>query len=153
MQTQSGIHSTVSRRPLVGMILAVLLAGCGDGKVLVIVKGKVLAKGQPAAGATVLFHPTTGDPTAQTASGVAGDDGTFAVSTGLDQGVPPGNYIVTLTWPDPSVKPTPQEMMMGMIEPGPDLLKGKYADKSTSTLKAEITGSTTELPPFEVEAP
>jgi hypothetical protein len=131
----------------------VFLSGCGGGNSLVPVTGKVLSKGQPAAGATLLFHPAINDVNAQTASAVADENGVYTISSGLEKGILPGSYSVTVTWPDPSVKPTQAQIMMGMVEPGPDMLKGRYSDKNSTTLKVEITGSTTEIPPLEVEAP
>jgi hypothetical protein len=111
-----------------------------------------MAGGKPASGAVLMFHPDT-DPTGVTASGTAGEDGTFVLTSGVDKGVTPGTYTVTVVWPDPSVKPTAAQMMQGMIEQGPDLLKGAYATKNVSKLKMEITSATTELPPIEVDGP
>ncbi len=136
---------------LVALGPPILITGCSGGKVLVPVKGTVKSKGQPLIGAMVMFHPE--DPIGLTASGVVGDDGMFTLASGVDQGITPGNYTVTITWPDPSVKPTPQQMMQGMIEPGPDLLKGKYASRQSSSLKTEVTTSLTEPVTFEVDGP
>jgi len=127
-------------------------AGCSDAKVMVAVSGSVIAKGQPVAGALVMFLPQS-DPIGLTASGVTAEDGKFVLSSGVDKGIAPGTYRVTITWPDPSVKPTEAEMMMGMMEQGPDLLKGAYATADASKLTAEITTSSAELPPFDIEVP
>jgi hypothetical protein len=93
------------------------------------------------------------NPNGQTTSAVTGDDGTFAVSTGLDKGLPPGKYTVTVTWPDPSVKATAAQAAVGFFPIGPDLLQGKYGTRATSTIKTEVTTETTVLAPFEVVIP
>ena len=129
-------HTRSGRVLALAVSLTVLFsAGCSDAKVMVAVKGSVVTKGKPVAGALVMFHPQS-DPTGQTASGVTSDDGTFTISSGVEQGIALGTYGVTITWPDPAVKPTDAEMMMGMIEQGPDLLKGTYATHEASKLTA-----------------
>lgn len=125
-------------------------AGCSGSDSLVVVKGKVTVDDAPANGALVLFHHD-GNPLAVTASGVVSEDGSFTLSSGLEKGVAPGKYTVTITWPDPTVQTTPQQMMQGMIADAPDLLDGAYAAKAKSTLKAEITASTTVIPPFDLK--
>lgn len=121
--------------------------GCGSSSSLVPATGSVSVKGKPAAGAMVLFHSQISD--AVTPSGAVAEDGTFKLMSGLEPGIAPGKYNVTITWPDPSKKPTANQIMMGLVEPGPDLLKGKYATKATTTLSADITSSTTTIPAFE----
>lgn len=128
------------------------VGGCGDSRKLVPVSGSVTVDGEPAVGATLLFHPES-DPAGVTASGTVRDDGTFTLVSGMDKGLTAGKYIVTVSWPDPSVKPTEAQMMMGMAEPGPDLLKGRYATKQGSGLSVEIAADTQQLPPFELEKP
>ena len=131
-------------------VLLMANAGCSGGDSLVVVKGNVTVNDSPANGALVLFHHD-GNSAAVTASGVVKEDGVFTLSSGLETGVAPGNYTVTITWPDPTVETTPQQMMQGMIADAPDLLDGAYATKATSTLKAEITASTTVIPPFNLK--
>ncbi len=128
--------------------LCMYLTGCDAGTRLVPVTGSISVKGKPAAGASILFHAE--DPAAQTVSAVTAEDGTFSLMSGTEPGIAPGNYVVTVTWPDASKKPTSAQIMMGTADAGPDLLKGKYATKSASTLKVEITTSTTALPAFEL---
>ncbi len=128
------------------------IAGCSDGKSLVSVNGKVHVKGQPAAGAIVLFHPES-DSAGLTASGVADVSGIYTLSSGLDKGIAPGKYIVTVTWPDPTVQTTPEQMMQGMIADAPDLLEGAYATRTVSKLRAEVPTTSGEIPTFELEMP
>lgn len=141
---------------LASVILALscfVAIGCSDAKpVLVPTKGSVKVGGEPAKGAIVMFHPQ-GNDKGQTASGVVGDDGTFTLSSGLEQGLAPGTYKVTVTWEAPGKEPTVQEKMQGLVEPGPDRLKGKYAEPGKTSLTAEIKAGQLELPPFNLEAP
>lgn len=139
-------------RKLALLFTVLALAGCSDNKSLVTITGKVQVKGQPAVGAVVLFHPES-DPAGMTASGVADESGVYTLSSGLDKGVAPGKYIVTVTWPDPTVETTPEQMMQGMIADAPDLLEGAYATRTTSSLKADVPTKSGEIAPFELEIP
>jgi len=126
--------------------------GCGgSGGGLVPVKGVVKVEGKPAAGAVVTFHLQDGGMNNSPATAIAGPDGSFSLTTGEAQGVKPGKYKVTVTWPDPSKKPSQKEIMMGAsVYDGPDLLGGKYASSQKSPLEVEITSGTKEIAPFEL---
>ena len=126
-------------------------SGCNPGPTLVQVQGKILVDGQPANGAVLLFHPDGG--TVKTVSSAqALEDGSFTLVTDTKPGIPAGSYIVTLTWPDPNHKVSDREKMMGMGEPGKDLLDGKYVTKDRSKIKMEIAAGATTLPPIEVKS-
>jgi hypothetical protein len=127
---------------------ALALGGC-SGSGLVPITGTVMVDGSPAAGAVLLFHPAD-DPRGTVATGVVEADGRYKLVSNMQEGAAPGKYKVAITWPDPKVQPTESQKMMGMVEPGPDLLKGKYATRESTTLTAEITGSTKEIPPFDL---
>lgn len=132
------------------LVLGLTLIGCGKGgPTLVPVTGSVTVDGKPANGATLIFHPTDKEmkliPAATT-----DESGKFKLATSAQEGVPVGSYDVTVTWPDPSVQPTPAQKLQGLGELGPDLLSGKYQKKGASGLKADITSSTKELPPFQL---
>lgn len=131
------------------IVVCLFTGGCSSAAKLIPVSGSVTVKGKPAEGAVVLFHPE-GNPTGMTASGVAGADGSFALVSATETGVAAGKYKVTIIWPDASKKPTPSQIMMGTAEDGPDLLQGKYASRDKSPLTAEVTATTTKLPPFEL---
>ena len=133
-------------------VLMMATFGCSGSDSLVVVKGKVTVDDSPANGALVMFHDD-GNPIAVTPSGVVAEDGSFTLSSGLEEGIAPGTYTVTIIWPDPTVETTPQDMMQGLIADAPDLLKGEYGAKSTSTLKAEVKASTIEIPPFNIKTP
>jgi hypothetical protein len=114
------------------------------------VSGTINVDGKPAEGATMIFFPNdaamTLIPSAQ-----ADASGKFTVITDGKNGIPTGSYDVTVTWPDPSVKPTESQRMQGLSEPGPDLLAGKYGKKGASGLKVDISASSKELPAFDLK--
>ncbi len=145
------IERLMSLRVLGVSMLLFVLVGC-NSKVMVPVKGSVTSDGKPLAGANVMMF-LDGNDRGQTAAAVTGEDGVFSISTGVDMGMAPGTYTVTITWPDPAIKPTPEQMMTGNRPDAPDLLYGKYASRASSTIKAEVTTSTQVLEPFDVVVP
>ena len=136
---------------LSAVALLVAANGCGSGSSLVPAKGKLTVDGKPAEGASVLFHPAAGPP-AKIGAAAVGADGSFALSTDGQLGIEPGSYDLSVVWPDPSVKPTEQQKMMGNVEPGPDLLKGKYMTKERAKLKVEVKSDTRELAPIDLKS-
>jgi len=133
------------------VLLALLLTtACSSGPKLYPVSGKVTVKGQPAVGATVMFFPSGGEKGASPSTGVCGADGTFTLSTGTGDGAPAGDYVVTVSWPDPKAKVSEQAKMMGMAGDAPDLLNGAYSKDRTS-LKATVKPEKNELDPFEIK--
>lgn len=132
-------------------ILGVSSLGCGKGgPSLVSVTGSVMVDGKPAEGASLIFFPKDASltliPSAQ-----ADASGKFSIITDGKNGIPTGLYDVTVIWPDPSVKPTESQRMQGLIEPGPDLLAGKYGKKGASGLSVDISASSKELPSFDLK--
>ena len=94
----------LSRRgaPVGALILAAALAGCSGGSQYAPVKGKVTHKGQPLAGATVVFTPDSKDATASTAPAITKEDGTYELQTNLPggktmSGAALGSYKVTVS--------------------------------------------------------
>jgi predicted small lipoprotein YifL len=126
------------------------LLGCGKGgPTLIPVTGSIEVDGKPANGATIIFHPTDKEMKLIPAT-TTDANGKFTLVTNAKPGIPVGSYDVTITWPDPAVQPTAAEKLQGLAEPGPDLLAGKYAKKGASGLKADVTSSTKDLPPFKL---
>ncbi len=133
--------------------LLVGLAGCGSGG-LPQVRGKVFFKDEPAAGAMVIFHPVA-DKTFNAVKpyGTVEADGTFRLTTrdqsqGVRDGVPAGDYAVTVYWPRASDK-----KLKGMDEERQEeasRLPAMYRSAETSGLKATITSATTEIEPFRL---
>jgi hypothetical protein len=140
-----------------GVVLAAGLLAVGacspSGPKLNPVTGKVLHNGQAAAGAIVTFHPeTSAGLDTVTSTGVAGDDGTFTLSTGADKGAKEGKYVVTVMWPDPKKKPTDKAMTTGGgAFDAPDVFGGKYLSREKSKLKAEVKPGENKLEPFDLK--
>jgi len=139
-------------------VLAILigfggLTGCSQSSSLEPVTGKVRVEGKPARGAMVMFH-TDGPANIRStpATATVGDDGSFTMATGVLGGVKPGRYLATVVWPDPNVKLTDAQRMMGAsLSDAPDLLKGRYATRETSGLAVEIKPGINVLEPFDLK--
>jgi hypothetical protein len=130
---------------LTSFFLSSAIVGCDRGSKLVPVTGSITVDGKPAEGAVILFHPD-GNEIKSVSSAVAKADGSFTPVTDSEPGMPVGRFKLSVSYPDPSVKPTESQLMMGNAEPGPDLLKGRYISKDKSDLTAEVSSSTTSLP-------
>lgn len=143
----------MSWRPWTVLCLGVVVLSCTScgGGGFAPVRGKVLYKGQPAKGAVVSFHPAgANDLDTVRATGVAGEDGTFTLTTHKpDDGAKPGQYLVTVVWPEPFA----EKKSKGIPERGSaaDQLKGKYSDRAKSTLKVEIKKGSNQLEPFDLQ--
>lgn len=96
------------------------------------VRGQLFYEGTPAAGAYVVFQRIDGqDKRAVRAEGMVEADGSFTLSTyRANDGVPEGDYAVTVVWRKPFVD--------GNGKPGPNILPARYAKAETSGLKAII---------------
>jgi hypothetical protein len=131
--------------------LALWGSGCGaEGPTVPLypATGKVMFKGQPAAGAVVTLVPVSPAGADVPASrGVAGEDGTFRLTTfARDDGAPAGEYRVTVRWPSKAADPE--------AAPGPfgaDRLNGRYADPNRSGLRAAVAPGATDLAPLELK--
>jgi hypothetical protein len=138
---------------LVVLALTLATSGCSSGKRYK-VTGKVLVNGQPAAGAIVVLTPTGNPGTMdRKPSAVAGADGTFALNTlAADDGVAPGDYLVTVTWPGKPVSGGRPKGLGGDDERAttPDQLRGKYSDPQQSGLKVTVEPRDYELAPIDL---
>jgi len=126
----------------------IVTAGCGGTpeppRAGVPVRGSVLVDGKPAVRAQVVFHPL-GDPAAARPSGEVGADGTFILGTlTADDGAAPGEYAVTVFWPDGS------EAIGGDADSDKDRLGNRYSDPKTSPLRVRVEPGTTDLKPFHL---
>lgn len=135
------------------VLLAILIlagSGCGGtkGNNLPKVTGSVTVDGQPADGAVLLFYPEGGR--AATATGTADASGKFTVITNMEPGIAVGRYKVTASWPDPAQRATAEDLQRGISKDAPDLLGGRYVAPDRTPLSAEITGTTKDLPAFEL---
>ena len=115
------------------------LAGCGNSAGLIPVSGKVLYRGEPAAGAVVYFHrqgPSAASPH-PIPTGIAQDDGTFSLNCdGVGDGCPPGKYAVLVEWKGQAGPLRPPQ-------PKPSGAKGKGKTKEFYGQQAD--GSAREL--------
>jgi len=140
------------------------ISGCSKGGSPIEVQpvvGKVLYRNQPAAGVQVMLHADSpaagadGKPAAAlNPNGLTGADGTFRLTTYVkDDGAPPGDYRVTLHWPDESYQPRTLEekeaFRMGTLKP--DKLRGAYANPASTSLKLTVTKGQSELPPLTIQ--
>ena len=143
---------------------AIVAGGCGSPAGLVPVSGKVLYRGEPAAGAVVYFHREDADKAANRAIpvGIVEDDGRFSLTCdGVGDGCPPGKYAVLVEWKgkaDPQIlqaKPARGKAKAVPINrrtarDGVDRLKGRYFDIMQPKLHAEVLAHATDIPAFEL---
>ena len=97
---------------LAAVALSLTPVGCGNPPGLYSVSGKVLHKGEPAAGAVVYFHQEGPSASAlQTIPfGIVEDDGSFYLTCdSLGNGCPPGKYAVLVEWRDGRATACPGE--------------------------------------------
>lgn len=106
------------------------------------VSGQVLANGQPANGARVVFyHLSDWGERAIVPEAWTEEDGSFVLETySLKDGAPAGDYQVTVEWP---------AYGRGKRR-GPDKFGNKYAKAETSGLTAHVEKGSNKLPPFEL---
>jgi hypothetical protein len=146
---------------------AIVAGGCGSPAGLVPVSGKVLYRGEPAAGAVVFFHreQAPGGTHQTIPSGIVADDGSFYLTCdGLGDGCPAGKYAVLVEWKGkadadaaPQPKPARGKAKAKVIQVnrrtarnGVDRLKGRYFDISKPLLHAEVVPGSNPLPAFEL---
>jgi hypothetical protein len=143
------------------VVSALAAGGCGNPAGLVPVSGKLLYRGEPAAGAVVYFHrqPEPGAVSTPIPNGIVEDDGTFSLATdGLGRGARPGNYSVLVEWREEKgggIAPVKSRGKAKLVKrsrmrSGPDRLKGRYLDLTKPLLHAEVAVSSTSLPAFEL---
>jgi hypothetical protein len=115
------------------LFASVVLTGCGSDfssvRGHITLDGKPLAAGENIA-VTVMFYPESGR--GSPAAGVADEDGYYFVSTGARKGLPPGNYVVTLS----AAEFTPTSD--GSMPTRKDLTPARYANPTLSGLRAEV---------------
>jgi hypothetical protein len=149
-------------RVVVGAACAFSLIGCGNSTGVYPVSGKVLYKGEPAAGAVVYFQRQGDVPPSQqlVPFGVVQNDGGFSLtSEGLGDGALPGKYSVLIEWRDATgngVVPVKSDgksnlVKRGRIHSGPDRLKGRYFDNRKPLLEADVKAGPNPLEPFELK--
>ena len=126
------------------LVGSLLISGCGDGNPPAQpTRGQLFINGVAASGATVAFHPVGGDfdQRGTCPSGRVAEDGSFSLSTyGSKDGVPAGEYAVTVVWP---LQPSNPE--------SPDRLNRRLCSPANSPLRVTITEGENELEPFRLD--
>jgi hypothetical protein len=137
--------------PWLPLAAALFCVSC-SGSRLHTVQGKVLYQGKPAKGALVVFHPKGNDSlSAIRPTGITGEDGTFTLTSGKEAGAAAGEYVVSITWPEePLAAKDAPKITMEAPPPPPDRLKGRYANRETPALTANVKSGTNQLEPFDL---
>jgi len=127
---------------LIAAAAVLAAAGCTHSSGLVPVSGKVTYKGQPVAGATIVFM---GGESTRPATAVSQPDGSYSLMTLDAKGVVPGEYMVVVTKTDaPPVTAEPPSMEEAAKSanrpplPPKELLPSKYGDPTKTPLKFEV---------------
>lgn len=152
---------TPPRRPVwFACLAAIVLAGClgprqPEPKACVPVKGKLLVRGRPAAGAMVYFRPEDGSQAEAWGVGFprarVGADGTFEASTyQTGDGAPPGEYRLLVEWFDGGPGGGDDEGESNASDDAEDRLEGRYMDFTTTPLRATVRDEPTELPAIDL---
>ena len=118
---------------LASLLAAAAIAGCGRHAARV--TGDVTLDGRPLTSGVVSFTPVKPGPSAY---GNVGADGRYALQTGAETGLDPGDYKVTV-----AANATPEEAAKMGIKVGregimPLLTPAKYADISTTPLTVTV---------------
>jgi hypothetical protein len=132
------------------IVPALLLAclGCGNSSGQFPVTGKVLYKGEPAAGATVTFLRKEADRRKESpVQGVVREDGSFALAGPGGPGALPGEYVVLIEWKEGAGKMKGRAPALS----APDRLKGRYLDPNNPVLTAKVEPTKNDLLPFELQ--
>jgi hypothetical protein len=125
-------HSVRLVAALAGVVACVLITGCG-GTYNASAEGMVTLDGNPVPRGTVTFYPSAPGPSAYAR---IEEDGSYFVRTGREEGLPAGDYEVTVIANElPSVMQTAQG---GPPPAGKPITPLWYRTKQTSGLKFKI---------------
>ena len=130
-----GVHAT-----LAALAAAAALCGCGGGLELIPVEGKVMLDGKPLTKGHVLTQPTAG----RGSNGNIQSDGTFALSSGREEGALVGTHAV-------AVVAYENESALGAESDFGKLLVPKmYTNFQTSKLTIDVKGDEDNAPVLEL---
>ncbi len=118
--------------PLAPLLATICLAGCGglyDAKVT----GTVSLDGQSLSRGTVAFNPASGGPAGYS---MIDRHGKYAVMTGREQGLPSGDYTVTVVANESPA--TQGNRQGGPPPPGKPITPAWYRTKQTSGLRHKV---------------
>ncbi len=116
------------------------LSGCG-GTYDAYVAGNVTLDEKPVPRGTVTFNPVGGGPAAY---GRIGEDGNYSLNTGREEGLPTGEYNVTVVSNEPPKKTTGARG--GPPPPGKPIAPIWYRTKQTSGLKFTVNPGSNKIP-------
>lgn len=124
------------------LVAAACMLACGCSKHAAKVAGAVTLGGKPLTSGVVNFTPVSPGPSAY---GNVAADGRYALQTGAERGLVPGDYTVTV-----AANATPEEAAKMGFKVGregimPLLTPPKYADVKTSPLKASVKPGAQEI--------
>jgi hypothetical protein len=138
-----------SVRGVAATVCLVAIVGCGEAKpdrvAVHPAAGTITFKGQPAQGAFVTLHPTSGpSESVPTPRANVDKDGSFKVTTfdGGD-GAPEGKYVVTVRW-------YKLVTVGGDTAAGPNVIPPKYTRPESSDLTVRIAAGENTLPPIKL---
>jgi hypothetical protein len=146
------------RLPLPNSCLRLLVAlvglgclSCSGGGKLYPAQGKLLYKNQPLDGATLTFHLVGGSANTVPPTAVTEEDGSFTVTTGLKEGAPAGEYVVTMVCPKIAAAKSKNTVAFGDRAQIKDRFNGAYANEARSKIKVAIRDGAPELPTINFE--
>ncbi len=122
-------------------VMALGLAGCGDGLKRAHIVGKLTAKGVPVDNCSVLFFPTGGGTPGQGGLGTTDATGTFTMisSRAGDKGIPPGEYKVTLSrWVGMDGKVLPADALQADYPGCVESIPRKYTEPDMTPLRVTV---------------
>jgi hypothetical protein len=142
-------HRVPARWPqwIAAGVLLGLICGCGkkqpDRVAVAPVSGSINFEGKSAPGALIVLHPKSGGTsTAPRPRAQVESDGTFRFSTyDSGDGVPPGEYVATITWYQLTKD-------AGEVKAGPNVLPRKFANPKTSPWEVRVAESGATLAPL-----
>ena len=133
----------ISRRWSGGLVVlaTVAFAAAGCGKHAATVSGGVTLGGKPLSSGVVTFNPVTAGASAYAA--IAG--GRYALQTGAEAGLEPGEYVVTVAANATAAEAASMGIKVGREGIMPLLTPQKYADITTSPLKVTVKPGSQEI--------
>jgi hypothetical protein len=107
---------------------------------------------QPLKGAVVTFHPKGSDDLATVRPvGLTGDDGTFTLATGRDDGAPAGEYVVTFICSEEVGTKDGKKEISTALPQTRDKFDGAYSNRETSRFTVEVKSGQNQLEPFQLK--
>ena len=120
-------------------LLAMTFSGCG-GVYDATATGFVTLDGNPVPRGTVAFHPTSGGPAAYAS---ILQDGSYAIRTGREKGLPTGQYQVTVTAHESTGQTESADG--GPLPPGKAITPPWYRSKETSGLTFNVERGSNQI--------